>query len=126
MTCNVPIWNQVETVEWEEMIKIQPKIILDCRPEEFTNVVKFIQQPNLAYVPLSTIQMKNKQQITDIIKTQIINYDEKDTIYVFCRSGVTSKEAVYIMKNIGLAAVNVRKGLSGFKEWSGKDFNTLE
>ena len=101
-------------------------MIIDCRPEEMTNVVRFVNQQNMIFIPLTKIRLQKKDDIIMAIDEKIKEFKQTDQVYVMCRSGVTSKEAVYVLKNMGFSAVNIENGISGYKKWSGKDFNTLE
>ena len=87
----------------QEYQSVPGAVLLDVRtPEEFREG----RIPGAVNVSLQTIE-----QVASVVK-------EKDTpLFVYCRSGVRSRQAVSALQNMGYTHV---KNLGGIAAWTGK------
>lgn len=115
----------VETIKWEELSNWSDAILVDVRPVEQFNIVRFVSHEKMVHLPLNDVLLRKKELIESLIKQQIQGFSGHEKLLVFCRSGVTSKVAVGILNDLGFNSVNVENGMAGFKNWSGKEFSTL-
>jgi len=103
----------------------EKKLLIDCRPREQYNIVHFEQMPNVVHIPLQDLRFMNKDGIENRIKQAQSDHADKSKLYVFCRSGVTSQQAVIHLNDLGFNSFNITKGMVGYKEYSGYEFSAL-
>lgn len=86
-------FNRIPSVKWSE-IKSDIRIIDVREKHEYArNGLKDAKN-----IPLSKIH----------------TYDSKESVYVYCQSGMRSKKAVRIMRKNGIDAINIKGGIMSY------------
>lgn len=85
----------VETITWEEVLKIEEAFILDVRTEE---EYKYGHIENAMHIPVDELRDNLNKLPTD------------KKIYVYCHTGLRSYIATRILKGNGFDAVNIMGG----------------
>ena len=85
----------VETITWEEVLKIEEAFILDVRTEE---EYKYGHIENAMHIPVDELRENLNKLPTD------------KKIYVYCHTGLRSYIATRILKGNGFASVNIMGG----------------
>ncbi|XP_024527248.1 adenylyltransferase and sulfurtransferase MOCS3-1 [Selaginella moellendorffii] len=102
----VSLSNSLSCLELRKRIEEKvPHVLLDVRDEHQYAISALPQSTN---IPLSQLQ-KNSQELRDIILD-----DEKMPVFVICRRGNSSQEAVELLRNSGVNALDVTGGLEAW------------
>lgn len=123
--CQLNSIYHVDSISWESLMKLNDKCIVDCRPTEQHNIIRFIGTDEVVHLPLNDIHANNAGFISSTLRSKFTNFNAESNVYVFCRSGITSITAVQILCGLGIKAVNITDGLVGYKAYSEVEFNPL-
>jgi rhodanese-related sulfurtransferase len=102
------------------------KLLIDCRPPEQFDILRFEEMPNVVHIPLDRLKFMSKAEIEGRLVLAPSDTTDKTKMYVFCRSGVTSQQAVEYLNKLGFESFNIAKGLVGYRDYSGYDFSALQ
>lgn len=113
-------------IDWEELEKAlienednSKMTLVDVRNQNHHGIVhlKQFQSVNIEHFPLEDLRNASSEELQH-------KYSDLEKIYIFCRSGVTSKEATMKLKGANLPAINVVGGVLNLlkKQSFEKDF----
>lgn len=111
-------WN----LKWEEVLKKEespssPKYLLDVRPKGHRKMVNLLDDDD---------QFKSENiELNELLANDISELDNKlpkdTTIYVYCRSGVTSQTATVHLREHGYDSMNIEGGILELLRINGVD-----
>ena len=101
-------------------------MLIDCRPMAQQQLINFTEKNAHVYsLPLKEMKQLSKDQILDICKIKEEEHQKSkeyadrkliSLVYVFCRRGRASKEAVVYLNEIGLQnSVDIAGGLKDYQ-----------
>jgi rhodanese-related sulfurtransferase len=113
-----PVSASLPETTWPLLLskEISSQLIVDCRPESQYNIVHFEKPGNIVHYPLEELLAADGETAEKRIGGKTDGRNTVILVFVFCRSGVTSRQAVAHLQSLGISAVNVQGGVHAYKQ----------
>lgn len=88
-------------ISWAKLLEVpqdvSKKVIVDCRPAGQHSIVRFVSPETIKNVPVQELTSLQAEQIQQRLSVS----DQETPIYLFCKTGVSSRQGVRHLLNLG-------------------------